>query len=555
LYYHVLRLFEWRIYTVGELNVTGSVKASIEGEVAYNLDQVIRIYKQTFAPVTIMVGPVPIVITPTLNVYAGFTGKVSAEVSLGVSISTFMKAGFVYSEGELKPVGEFTPSYSFDYPTLNNILEPISFDLIPYVENAVGIGLYGVNIVEVPAPRLYLDFEYTPFDTYVWKLYGGLKSEFRISEDIKVLKIPFEPKVIFDRKLLFIGNQMPNTPSDPNPPNGSTIESLSPTLSWSCSDPDNDELKYNIYFGTNDNPPLIIKDSITNTFKPGELSENTTYYWKIVAKDGKFRKTEGPIWSFTTGSKLSSARGIYVLGNYAYVSSDFGLDIVDITDLTNPTLIGHWDVDNAEDRGLEVCISGNYAYIADEYNGLGIVDITDPTNPIGHLYTGVVPSGVFVSGNYAYVADNVYGLVIVDITDPTNPNKVGRLDTSWVDSVCVSGNYAYVNDSLDGLIIVDITDLNNPILVEQVDLGWSGDGNRGLYVSGDYAYIADNDNGLVIIDITDPTHPSQIGHLDTGGYAQNVYVSGNYAFVADFSNGLVIVDVTDPSNPELVGSM
>jgi outer membrane protein assembly factor BamB len=96
------------------------------------------------------------------------------------------------------------------------------------------------------------------------------------------------------------GNYPPTQPSNPAPINGATDVSLTPTLSWESSDPDGDTLTFDVYFGIDSNPTLVESDLSTNTYNPGLLNPLTTYYWKIVAKDGKGRETEGPIWSFET---------------------------------------------------------------------------------------------------------------------------------------------------------------------------------------------------------------------------------------------------------------
>jgi len=96
------------------------------------------------------------------------------------------------------------------------------------------------------------------------------------------------------------GNNPPTTSSNPSPVNGATDVSLTPTLTWEASDPDGDSITFDVYFGTSSNPPLVVSNLTTNSYTPGTLNSNTTYYWKIVAKDGKGGVTEGPVWSFTT---------------------------------------------------------------------------------------------------------------------------------------------------------------------------------------------------------------------------------------------------------------
>ncbi|MBO8140214.1 MAG: T9SS C-terminal target domain-containing protein [Thermosipho sp. (in: Bacteria)] len=96
-------------------------------------------------------------------------------------------------------------------------------------------------------------------------------------------------------------NNLPTQPSNPSPSDGATDVSLTPSISWEASDPDGDSLTFDIYFGTESTPTLVKSDLATNTYTPDVLNSFTTYYWKIVAKDGKSGVVEGPLWNFTTG--------------------------------------------------------------------------------------------------------------------------------------------------------------------------------------------------------------------------------------------------------------
>ncbi len=96
------------------------------------------------------------------------------------------------------------------------------------------------------------------------------------------------------------GNNPPTQPSNPNPANGTNAQPTVVTLSWSCSDPNGDPLTYDVYFGTANNPPLAAGDHSNTSYDPGTLNNNTTYYWKVVAKDNQGAITEGPVWNFAT---------------------------------------------------------------------------------------------------------------------------------------------------------------------------------------------------------------------------------------------------------------
>ena len=98
-----------------------------------------------------------------------------------------------------------------------------------------------------------------------------------------------------------VPNNPPETPSNPSPLNGSIDQAISLSLSWTCSDPDGDALTYDVYFGISSNPTTAISTGqIAQNISRSGLANLTTYYWKIVAKDGKGGTISSPIWSFTT---------------------------------------------------------------------------------------------------------------------------------------------------------------------------------------------------------------------------------------------------------------
>ena len=95
-------------------------------------------------------------------------------------------------------------------------------------------------------------------------------------------------------------NNPPNIPENPAPTDGLSEVSTMLILSWECSDPEGDELLYDVYFSSE--KPLSLATTGVNitSFNPGSLDLNTTYYWQIVARDIHNDTTDGPIWSFTT---------------------------------------------------------------------------------------------------------------------------------------------------------------------------------------------------------------------------------------------------------------
>jgi len=168
---------------------------------------------------------------------------------------------------------------------------------------------------------------------------------------------------------------------------------------------------------------------------------------------------------------------------------------------SNVTLIGRW----AYGPCHAVAVQGDKAYFG---NGgyLEIADISHPTK-VKKLGKIVLPSfveDIFVNGNYAYVADAWDGLRIIDISNPSSPVEVGFYDTGGhAVGVYVFDGYTYVADEEDGLRIIDISNLSSPMEVGFIDTKSTA---CGVYVSGGYAYVADDIDGLYLLKFTGATN-------------------------------------------------
>jgi len=95
-------------------------------------------------------------------------------------------------------------------------------------------------------------------------------------------------------------NHPPVKPYSPSPLNGATNVAVTTTLSWQCSDVDNDTLTYDVYFGTSSDPPKVASNITTNSYNPGTLQYSTIYYWRVVVWDEHGAKNNSEIWHFTT---------------------------------------------------------------------------------------------------------------------------------------------------------------------------------------------------------------------------------------------------------------
>jgi len=115
-------------------------------------------------------------------------------------------------------------------------------------------------------------------------------------------------------KTLAVPNNPPYKPGNPSPADGATDISITNTsLSWSGGDPDaGDTVTYDVYFGTDSNPPMVSNDQLETTYDPGTLDYSTLYYWRIVAKDEHGASNESEVWCFTTASDHTNSTLVQV---------------------------------------------------------------------------------------------------------------------------------------------------------------------------------------------------------------------------------------------------
>jgi hypothetical protein len=151
------------------------------------------------------------------------------------------------------------------------------------------------------------------------------------------------------------------------------------------------------------------------------------------------------------------AKQIEVVGNLAYLAQGGALQIVDVSNKSNPVLRGQCGV-SGSNAVLEVKVQGSVACVAGSAGGVILMNVANAAAP---SWLASVPStntinsrclGVAVAGNWVFSANYDGGLAIIDATDPARPRlHKCVLTTGLANSVLVEGNWAYVADSVGGL--------------------------------------------------------------------------------------------------------
>jgi phosphatidylserine/phosphatidylglycerophosphate/cardiolipin synthase-like enzyme len=131
----------------------------------------------------------------------------------------------------------------------------------------------------------------------------------------------------------------PDAPKYSAPASGGSVTTATTPLTWYAGPWGQ---KYDIYFGTSSNPPLLVANvnlgpSLTTTSKlkytTPQLAPGTTYFWKIVSKTMANLTAAGPVWSFTTapsgatslpaGWNQADVGAVGVAGSASYANGTF----------------------------------------------------------------------------------------------------------------------------------------------------------------------------------------------------------------------------------------
>jgi hypothetical protein len=286
---------------------------------------------------------------------------------------------------------------------------------------------------------------------------------------------------------------------------------------------------------------------------------------------------------------LASIRGSYssfkAVNNFAFLTGSAIGSAVSVvnTDLRN-TLVPLQSVSVVTSTANAIDIRDNYAYVATN-EGLRIIDISNPANL---QLRGLVPTrnmslGVSVKGDRAYVADGSAGVFLVDISNPSDPREIARYTPrtakvfSYVD---VTDFYLLANGSLlSPTTLTEITSAptftwrtlsslpsaavrvsaNNIDLFEAVSASainrfaapGSLDGVNDFTSSGNIAYAATRSRGLSIIDLAaGQTKP--LSHLFDEEAQCSIAYGAPVIFLASCQNTIRVVNVSNPLIPSLM---
>ena len=251
----------------------------------------------------------------------------------------------------------------------------------------------------------------------------------------------------------------------------------------------------------------------------------------------------------------------------AILGTTTGTSFVDVTNPDSPVEVEF--IPGTFSFWRDIKTWDQHAYIVNEDGGgLQIVDLTDPLNPslVGNRtdwFSTAHNIYIDLGTGYAYCvgANTAAGAVVLDLANPTNPSFLAFFNDYYIHDIYVENGIAYAAAiSNDFLGILDVSD---PLNIQQIAnapyAGSAATHNTWTTEDGNYCLTTDETSGghIRVWDIQTLTAPTQVGDWlnpeEPNSSVHNVIVHDGLAFAAWYTAGLQILDLTNPASPQRVG--
>ena len=259
-----------------------------------------------------------------------------------------------------------------------------------------------------------------------------------------------------------------------------------------------------------------------------------------------------------------SVYSITITEKVLYVVTNSRLQLINISDASNPVILGGLDVVGGHGLVNSIAVAGNIAYIAAGLSGLEIINVSNVYSPvkIANVIADIFTSGVEVLGEVAYVTTssdleliaNVTmrpTMHLINISKPSNPMKLATVITNDVSfEVVVVGDMAYVAAGVSGLQIINVSNVYSPVKTATLTINNSY--AFGVTVVKEVAYLVTH-LGLYIVSIRNVSNPIILSSMTTNYFINDITIVDEMAYlVAAEPAGLYIFNVSNSQNPLLL---
>jgi len=222
---------------------------------------------------------------------------------------------------------------------------------------------------------------------------------------------------------------------------------------------------------------------------------------------------------------------------FAYLAAGGELKVLDVSDSTNPVLVGSCALENSS---YGMFHQDGYLYLPHLYSPLDVIDVRDPYQPVhvGEI-TGFQTKDIWLAGSHAYVAAFRDGVQVLDLSDPAHPAICGQWtpQSGTILNVLSSGDVLYVAGS-DGLHVLSISTPCQPEWLRTIDIPCSDlTVSRGRLLA---TYDQTFSGGL--FDLNNPTHPVMISPYVPPHSSCSLLSDDQYMYVVGYDVALTVLD-------------
>lgn len=221
-------------------------------------------------------------------------------------------------------------------------------------------------------------------------------------------------------------NTPPTEPMVSGLSSGETVDPLNTiNLTFSSSDPENDDLLYSVTLEKNGSTQNIQNRSKNTSIILDDLDYESNYTIIVTASDGNSENK--------TSIEFQTRR----LPDKTYLFSPSGRD------------------------------------------GVTIYEVVDPRNPteINNIKVGGTVKDVVKDGNYIFILRDSEGINIANISDPMNPYMIKSIELDDIDKITIVKKFLYVRFNDERVGVYSLEDLENPEFLGFTEIKYYGSEN------------------------------------------------------------------------------
>lgn len=305
----------------------------------------------------------------------------------------------------------------------------------------------------------------------------------------------------------------------------------------------------------------------TSLFTLNAQSTNTTLLGQLT-----YEVEGSDIWGYVAGGR-----------EYALMTVQTGVSIVDVTDPTQPTEVQFVEGPFTDWRDVKTW--GHYAYVTNEAaEGLQIIDLSQLPDAVSATnwqfgiwenqgITLETAHNLFIDEKgIAYILgyNNIFGALMLDVNaDPLNPPIVGiygKQSGHYVHDAYVRNDTLWTAEVYNGYFaVIDIKDKANPVILATQTTPNDFTHNVWLSNDGRTLFTSDEKSGAFIAayDVSDLSDIKELDRYQSNPGSRviphNAFVydplpSHNFLLASYYRDGLKIIDATHPHNLIEIGS-